>query len=290
MLRHPPMTSAFGTVVVAPAANPFLLRWLPPGPRRGQPIVEGSGYSQVRAPNAAPMQTGYALHPGDQTENPQPAGVWHHVSISPREVILPAGTTIDGLDLVGLPDRGNPSTILKARILLSMGNGRTRTFDFDVGAGVEFKVRAYAVLGVDALVPDPAGPGNTPEDVENNPRALATFFTTAVYCGVSNSHEKNPLTYSQVFELEDDSVVMPVVAGARQVQFFATEDLTVDFTYIMANPVLPSTTLMTPRVIVSSVTVTGGEPSPILFIPANVNAFTVTSGTGFINIVQILNA
>jgi hypothetical protein len=290
MLNHPPLPSAFDMVIVAPSADPFLQRWLPPGPRRNQPIVVGSGYSQVRALRAMTMQTGYSLHSGDQTENPQPVGVWHHVSISALETFQPPGTTIDGLNLVGLPDIGNQSSLLKARIKLSMGNARARTFDFDIGAGVEFKVRAYAVLGIDALVPDPEGGGVAPEDVSANPRALATFVTTAVYCSASNSTEKNPLTYSQVFLLADNQVTMPVVAGARQVQFFATEDTTVEFSYVFENPIVASSVYPTGRVIISSVLVESGIPSPILFIPVNVNAFTVPNGSGQLNIVQILNA
>lgn len=293
-MRSPPMPSAFDVVVVAPLANPFLLTWRPPGPRRNQPVVVGSGYSQVKSPTSMPMQTGYSMHSGDQTPNPQPVGVWHHVSISARETLHPVGTTIEGLNLIGLPDIGIPSSMLKARIRLALGNGRERSFDFDVGAGVEFKVRAYGVYGIDALVPDPEGGGAIPEDVEANPRALATFLTTAVYCGVSNSHEKNPLTYSQAFELEDNSAFMPVVAGARQVQVFSDQEgpITIEFLYAFGNPLSPSYTIPTDSAIISYFQIPAGETnSPIVFIPGNANAIAVRTapGTTRLNIVQILN-
>jgi len=243
------------------------------------------------------MRGGWSLHPGDQTENPQPVGVWHHVSIEPREAMLPVGTTIQGIDTSAIESRGNRASMLKARIKLSMGNGRTRDFDFDVGAGVEFDVRCYAVLGIDALVPDPAGGGLVPEDIAANPFALGTIFTTAVYCGASNSHEKNPLTYTQSFivGVGPNGLTMPVMPTARSVIVMINTGapLEIDFVYIFANPILPSNDSPTaPFVSIATLTIDGAATtSPIVPIPGNANAMVVSSPEGQtqVTIVQILN-
>jgi len=295
LTRHPPLPSAFDYLVVAPLANPFLLRWAPPGDRLGQSPVAGSGYAQVVAPRTMPMRGGWSMHPGDQTENSQPVGTWHHVSIEPREAMLPVGTTIEGVDASAIESRGNRASMLKARIKLSMGNTRTRDFDFDVGAGVEFDVRCYAVLGIDALVPDPAGGGLTPEDVTANPFALGTIFTTAVYCASSNSHEKNPLTYTQSFLVGETGLTMPVMPAAREVIVMSDTvgPLEIDMVYAFTNPILPANE--TPAfgfVTIATLTIPAGSTtSPIIPIPGNVNAFVVNplEGSAQITIVQILN-
>jgi hypothetical protein len=170
MTVHPPMPSGFDYLIVSPSANPFLLRWgLPTQNMRGG--VAGSGFKMVTAPRSnTPMHGGHSIHPGDQTANPGPVGVWHHISIEPKELLVPLGTSIDDvIDATVVESRGNRASILKARIKLSMGNARTRDFDFDIGAGVEFDVRCQAVLGIDALVPDPTGPGGIPEAIVADP-------------------------------------------------------------------------------------------------------------------------
>lgn len=297
MTRHPPLPSAFDYLVLAPSANPFLLRWAPPGTRQGQSPVIGSGYDQVRAPRTVEMRGGYSMHPGDQTENPQPVGTWHHVSIEPREAMLPPGTSIVGIDASAVESRGNRASMLKSRIKIAMGNGRTRDFDFDVGAGVEFDVRAYAVLGIDALVPDPDGGGLTPEEVSSNPFALGTIFTTACYCASSNSHEKNPLTYTQSFLVGETGLTMPVMPIAREVYFLIDNvdaaPLTLDFIYGFTNPILPANATPTfPFVELGSVTIPAGSTtSPTVMIPGDANAMVLSApgGQAIVTIVQILN-
>lgn len=241
------------------------------------------------------MQTGWSLHPGDQTENPQPVGVWHHVSIEPREALLPPGTTIEGLDASAVESHGNRATMLKARIKLQMGNTRTRDFDFDVGAGVDFDVRAYAVHGIDALIPDPLGGGLTPEDIVANPFALGTIFTTACYCSDTDSHGKNPLTYTQSFLIGETGLTMPVMPAARDVIVMSDTvgPLELDMVYVFGNPILPANAgPSAPFVVIASLTIPAGSTtSPIIPIPGNVNAFTIAGAEGAtqVTIVQILN-
>ena len=297
LTRHPPLPSAFDYLIVAPEANPFLLIWNPPGNRLGRNQVVGSGFSPVNRLGSITGSGGYSMHPGDQTENPQPVGVWHHVSVEPREALLPPGTSPIGIDMPAVESLGNRSSMLKARIKLQMGNTRSRDFDFDIGAGVEFDVCCYAVHGIDALVPDPAFGGITPEDVPNPRLTLATILTTAVYCGASKNHTKHPLTYTQSFVVGENGFTMPVMPAAREVIFMldssAAAPVDIDMIYMFTNPILPTNVVAPiPFVQIASVTIpTGSSTSPIVPIPGNVNAFTIsgTDGTSIITVVQILN-
>ncbi len=302
---HPPLPSAFDILVVAPVANPFLLEWVPPGERRQGPIVAGSGYHDVVHPRLGTSQLrGYSLHPGDQTNNPQPVGTWHHVSIEPRESYPPLGTTLaqpGGIDASAVESLGNAASILKARIKLAMGNSRTRSFDFDIGAGVEFDVRCYAVLGIDVLIPNPNGPGGVPEDLAPYLTALATIFTTTVYCSASNSHHRHPLTYTQSFTLAGeftDVAAMPVMPAAREAQLLlesaavaAGAELIFGFT--PTNPIDPTVIApVFPYVEVGSVAVpAGGSVTPLTLIPGDANVLVIrgVAGAALATIVQALN-
>jgi len=302
---HAPLNSAISVLVVAPVANPFLLDWVPPGYRRQGPIVPGSGYHDVVAPQIGILQQrGYSLHSGDQTNNPQPVGVWHHVSISALESYPPLGTTLTqegGIDAGAVEALGNSASILKARIRLMMGNSRERSFDFDIGAGVEFDVRAYAVLGIDVLIPNPAGPGGVPEDLLPNLTALATIITTAVYCSASNSTHRVPLTYTQSFGLSGegaDVAAMPVMAAAREAQLLfeseaAAAGTELVFGFTPTNPILPTELAPTfPFIEVGSVAVPAGQAgTPLTLIPGSANVLIIRGASGSItaSIVQTLN-
>ncbi len=302
-----PLISALDVLVVAPVANPFLLDWVPPGQRPQGPIVPGSGYHDVVSPRVGILQQrGYALHPGDQTNNPQPVGTKHHISIEPRETYPPLGTTLTqegGIDASVVESLGNRSSILKARIKLEMGNSRQRDFDFDIGAGVEFSVTCYAVLGIDVLIPNPAGPGGVPEDLGPSLTALASIFTTAVYCSPTHGTHRAPLTYTQSFALEGggegiDAAVMPVMPAARAVQLFMQDAVSASgveliFGFTPTFPIVPALGAPTfPVVPVGSAAIPAGQSNTsIVLIPGDANVMMIRGAAGSVTgtIVQTLN-
>ncbi len=294
--------------LVVGIANPFALNWVPPNTLfttpSGSPAQAGQVYPLGKT-MPLPSDAG-VIHPGDGGHKPAGTGAdWHHISIGVIGEAIFLGPPPD--NAAAFAQNGNPSTMLKARITLSMGNSRVRRFDIDVGAGVEIDVRARAVISIEALVPDPTSLEGVPFPAALGEEGISMFtFAVAVvatiYCGCCPQGYKMPVTYSQPFFLEGGSLgaLMPVMFDAREVEIFASdagEDpapaVTAEFAYVPAI-IRPTLTVPISFAPMGDVVSPPGESSTRrVIIPGNANAIIVnrgaeTDGTT-INVVQILN-
>jgi hypothetical protein len=282
-------------------ANPFALRWVPVNT-----LIDGVPVGEIFAlgrttpiPNAASV-----IHPGDGGHLPAGDGyVWHHISIGiDGEAIFPANAVPPNPERFA-DNNGNQSTLLKARIKLSMGNSRTRQFDIDIGAGVEIDVLARSVVSIEALVPDPTSiPAAVPAELAPPGFTFAVALVATVTCGAC-CRDKMPATYSQPFFFglrTETAAVMPIVRDAREIELFAgalsvvagTPSVQGIFAYVLSSPVEPSFVLPTTFVNMGEiVSGPGFTQTPRQIIPGNANAIIVSSGTsgGLVNVVQILN-
>lgn len=290
-------------------ANPFALRWVPidtvvgitgigPGGTAGEIFALGRQVPILNNSNE--------LHPGDGGAKTENVGRWHHISISVEgEVIFPSAAPVDN------PERipGNHATILKARIKLMMANSRTRTFDIDIGAGVEIDVKCRAVVSITALVPDPSSIPDAIPDGLVPTLTFAVSIVTCITCAAVPQGYKMPVTYSQVFWLGVDDVnsaFMPIVSDAREIELFISSTIAPiapavspagsvvgDFVYVPTSQLIPSLTLPAAFAPMGEITSAPGQGQTLRsIIPGNVNGIIVANGVGTpsaVNVVQILN-
>lgn len=293
--------------LVVGIANPFALNWVPPNTlfttATGAPAQAGQVYPLGKT-MPLPSDAG-VIHPGDGGN--RPAGTssdWHHISIGVVGEAIFLGPPPD--NAAAFAQNGNPSTMLKARITLSMGNSRVRRFDIDVGAGVEIDVRARAVISIEALVPDPTSLEGVPfPDALGEGGVSAFTFAVAlvatVYCGCCPQGYKMPVTYSQSFFLAGGGadVTMPIVSDAREIELFASDPAEAEpavvgeFVYV---PEIVRAAIGVPAVSapMGDVVSPPGETSTRrVIIPGNANAILLSRGAETdgttINVVQILN-
>lgn len=301
-----PLQNAFKYLVYAPSANPFAYRWIPAMERAFDLIGQ---VSYVDAPRSIMGSTGAQIHPGDNMttvdQSATSCGIWHHISISvPGEVATPVGQ--EQPQAPEVQSTGNFSSMLKARIVLDLGNARQRTFDFDIGAGVEFDVKAYWVNEIKVLIPDPNDPPpSLPDVIVEDPHQLATVLTTAVYAASVPQGYKMPLTYSQLFLLapgDAAEVFMPVMPDAREVAFYTSESQVaaggalLEFIYLFENLREPVFNTFAPSDFVrvgSVVLPAGASNTDRVLIPGQANAMRITRTFGSdntaVNVVQVLN-
>jgi hypothetical protein len=217
----PPAGGAGCAPVLLPPSYRYIVRslsasvwstlWVPAAQRNG--VIEGPGIIFSAGTRSLERQQGAEIHPGNTAIGQYAAGVWHHVSIAvdgelrTENGVSPDAATIDST--------GWRASILKARITLMMGNSRQRSFDFDIGAGVEFDIKAQAVQSIEVLVPDPAGIVTQPDDVT---RQVNTILMSTVYCEPSAGRHAR-LTYSQPFWITGAFTEwwMPVMPNASEV-------------------------------------------------------------------------
>jgi hypothetical protein len=297
----PPHLDAFEYQVVGPFANPFALNWVEIPQLAGAQILTAT-------PGQLPTR-GQGLHPGDSTSNPEALhGLFHHISIEPLgEVFFVRGTPVPPASLV--VGSGNAATTTKARVHLLMGNARERSFDLDIGAGVEFAVKADRVLDVVPLVPDDSGTGALSAD------SFTAVILTTIYCGQYPTPCCMRQRYTQVFDFSVravNSAVMPVMPAARDAELLVDTatlgpgQATMQFIYAFAPEVDATTDPATftqppitaaygtptyPFVVIGSATIVQGESSTaIVPIPNGANAIIVSNSSGGIaSLVQYLN-
>jgi hypothetical protein len=296
----PPHLDAFEFQVVGPFANPFALNWLEIPQLAGAQILTAT-------PGQLPTR-GQGLHPGDSTSNPEALhGLFHHISIEPLgEVFFLRGTPVPPASLV--VGSGNAATTTKARVHLLMGNARERSFDLDIGAGVEFAVKADRVLDVVPLVPDDTTGGRT-VSVDS----FTAVIVTTIYCSQYPTPCCMRQRYTQVFDFSSvNTAVMPVMPAARDAELLVDAatvgpgQATIQFIYMIAPEVDATTDPPTftqppitasygapasPFVVIGSATILQGESNTaIVPIPNGANAIIVSnSGGGFASLVQYLN-
>jgi len=280
--------------MVTGLANPFALNWVPVGTifggvAAGEIVALGR---TVPLPNASNF-----LHPGDGGRNVGDVQHWHHISISVQgAAIFPAAEVPERPE--GAAGNGHHSTLAKARITLALDNSRTRTFDVDIGAGVEIDVKCRSVEMIQALVPDPTSlPAALPEDLAPPGFNFVAIITTCVTtCEVPQGY-KMPAKYSQAFFAAGGDAgvwTMPVMPSAHEVEIFTSDpasQVSATFLYVLTPSLQPSIGTPTPSVPVGSAV---SPPllghTPRIIIPGNANAINVSRpGSGAINVVQLLN-
>lgn len=277
-------------------ANPYATNWIP------------ATIEQVWAlGKTTPLpNVGAILHGGDGGRRTDDIERWHHISISVQgEVIwrteLGRPANVDRV----ATSIGTPSTMLKARITLNLGNSRNREFDCDIGAGVELDVKCRSVVSVIPLVPDPDSlPETFPENLQPG-FEFAVAVTTCVTCGTAPQGYRCPVTFTQPFFFVGTQIVgfMPVMPEAQEVQVFCIRDdpaggtVSVGFmTVLPAGQPVPVRTAYGPpgNFVIQSAVRSGPNLSATdrVVIPDTCNALLIGSDsaeTNSMDVVQILD-
>lgn len=304
---NPLNPDAMKVIVRSPIASPYAYRWILANDRR---LALGDSVDFVAEPqtiaqtlNGAQIATGT-----DHVTANQPYGKVHHVSIAvDGELLDPIGSEIRQPPEVSA--LGNRSSLLKARITLGMGNARIRKFDFDIGAGVEFDVKAYKIKNIEVLIPDPRVPILNAELLVPPPSQpegqLSTLLTTTTYFTTIATGQHNPLTYTVPLILageEQASWMVPRVAdsvavtgGVNAFDDAASGGVIVDFIYVTGGlrevvfgPPFPNFSILDQVALPA-----GSSRLPHTLIPGNANAFlvrrTFETASTLVNVVQVLN-
>ena len=286
--------------------SPYTFRWIRPN-EQAEGNIGTVDYVKVPGPQAQRLN-GAVIHDGTPRigQNP-PMGKWHHVSIAVNgELLIDAELPPPNSPDVVAP-AGNLSSLLKARIRLAMGTGRERTFDFDIGAGVEFDVACYAVNLLEVLIPDPTLEVPNAPIAQGSPPAafqLASVITPTIYFTPQLPEGfRQPLTYTVPTVLSadpNDNFFIPRVAGAIEIEVgvndtqAAVDGLIVDFLYVP--PVVPVATFVAPAsfFLLDSVGLAASSRRiPRILIPDTANAFrlrrTFADDDTIVNFIQVLN-
>jgi len=291
------LSEAYEFLVIG-LANPFALRWVPVST-----IFNGESAGEIFALGLLNplLNNADTIHPGDGGVRTDNVGQWHHISIGVTGESIYLADEVPANPERFASSNGNMATILKARITVSLGASKTRTFDIDIGAGVEIDIKCRAVMSIVALVPDPTSvPDAIPEEFATGERTFAVVVTTCVSCASVPQGYSMPATYSQLFFANEEgfAATMPIVSAARHIELFASSIVDVagsvrgDFVYVLDSPVVPS---ITPTAFAAA----GGSMSSApgqgqtrkSIIPGNVNAIIVSASAtqSVINVVQMLN-
>ncbi len=303
------LSEAYEYLVIG-RADPFALRWIPvldfvTDPVTGLQQEAGEIFPLGRT---TPIPgVGSAIHPGDGGARTADVHHWHHISIGVKgEAIFPIGSEPPNIDRVA-ESHGNKSTLLKARVILAMGNSRTRSFDIDIGAGVEIDVKCRAIVGIIALVPDPTSiPPNEPDELETTPREFASaVVVTCSTCEAPKNH-RICAKYTQSFFIDptalpaQSTAVMPIMPDAQEIELYVDDvvagagSVAGQFIYGLENPIVAS---YTPPVASIPIGLLQSLPFqahvPTATIPGDANAILLQRGAStddsVITVVQILN-
>ena len=304
MVCNPLTPDSREVIVRSPlVTSPYTFRWIRPNER-----TEGDlgTVDYVKTPGTVTQRlNGATIHDGTNRvgQNP-PLGKWHHVSIAVNgEIMIDAELPRPEAPAVVAP-AGNLSSLLKARIRLAMGTSRERTFDFDIGAGVEFDVACYAVQVLEVLIPDPNLVVAGAPVAQGSPPAafqLASVLTPTIYfTSLRPEGFRQPLTYTVPTVIPGAAdFFIPRVAGAIQIEvgvddiLAAVDGLVVDFLYVP--PVLPVATFTAPTsfFLLDSVGLAASSRRiPRILIPDTANAFRLRRTGGdetIVNFIQVLN-
>ena len=290
-------------------ASPYTFRWVLAN-QRGQGVatvgavdwVSGRAQSFIGADGAR-------IHDGtSRLAQNTPIGKWHHVSV---EVDAEVFTPLDEAPLnpTQIRQQGNRSSLLKARIEVALGTARIRTFDFDIGSGVDLDVAAHAINWIEVLVPDPAEDARPPSDPQPvgaalGERKIESVLTTTAYFTTGSPAQRQPLTYTVPVYLSNGNqetiMYLPRVSASIEVELVtdeqqaAADGIIVDFIYVPN--VLPAATYIQPSsyFILSSVGLPrNSHRIPRTSIPDGCNAFRVSrlfgSDDTSSSLIQILN-
>lgn len=297
-------------------ASPYTFRWVlpaialpttPPTPPIGAvDFLSGANVTANRVQGAH----GATIHDGNAriAQNP-PLGKWQHVTFEVDGELM---TPLEDPPLLAsaIQGHGNRATLLKARIHLGLGTGRVRSFDCDIGAGVEFDVAAYQINGIEVLIPDPsddATPPITPTPVGQTPldRKIETVITVGAYFTAGSPQGfRQPLTYTVPVVLAanmQQNFFVPRVAGALEIEAMADEQqaaadgLIIDFIYVLDQLAEATFTAPPTFFVLSSVSTPGGSHQiPRTLIPDQCNAFRIRrtfagndTGASFIQVLNV---
>lgn len=303
------LSEAYEYLVIG-RADPFALRWIPvldfiTDPITGLQVQVGEIFPLGRTTPTPGVAS--AIHPGDGGARTADVHHWHHISIGVKgEAIYPVEDPPANIDREA-ESHGNRSTLLKARVILMMGNSRTRQFDIDVGSGVEIDVKCRAVVGVIALVPDPTSiPPGEPSDLTDPIREFAVALVATVStCEAAKSHRVQA-KYTQSFFIDptatppQTTAVMPIMPDAQEIEIYSDDviagagSVVGQFIYGLENRIDASYTPPTASVplgLLQSLPAQGHVP--VATIPGDANAILLTRGAAddnsIITVVQILN-
>jgi hypothetical protein len=300
---NPLSPDAQKVLVRVPLVNPGAFRWILANDPRDEIADE---VSFLHAPTTTRGGNGALIHSGTErlAQNP-PLGKYHYVSIEvDGEIAYDIGEAPVFEPLLQPPvvqSTGNRSSLLKARITLDMGTGKQRKFDFDIGAGVEFSVAAYAISKIEVLIPDPrvSIPAEPSPEGDTGPFQLATVLTTTAYFTQQSARQKNPLTYTVPAALNVNltEFFVPRVADSVAIEAGAFEgtSIVVDFLYVP--PGFREASYTAPAsyyVLDSAQPPTATSRIPRTLIPGNANAMRVRrtggpAGSQVVNLIQVLN-
>jgi hypothetical protein len=300
---------AYKVIVRVPIVSPYAFQWILANDRR---LMLGDSVDYVSTPqtikqtlNGAQISLG-----NDHVNANQPYGKVQHVSIAvDGELADPIGSPLREPPEVGAI--GSRSSLLKARITLGMGTARRRWFDFDIGAGVEFDVKAYKIKNIEVLIPDPRveiptladAPQPTPPATAFTEGQLSTVLTTTTYFTTHSTGQHNPLTYTTPIILNGafSEAFVPRVADSVEVTGASSDDglgaglgLFYDFLYVPDGIRLATYTAPPSYAVLDSMRLpTGFTTFPRQLIPGNANAFRVRRTPGspnfMTNLIQVLN-
>jgi hypothetical protein len=197
------MTEPFAVhYAVVGEVNPYALEWVPAGEKfRTKGRMLGDGLQESAA---TPTRQYWQLH------------------VHARELIVPLGTVIPADKVLNLAEsNGNHASFLKVQVEVSLSNNRDAMYQMDIGAGLDTTLDfGNRIKSVQVLVPVPGSAPRIPTVLAENPRNFATAVTIS-WCCVQGPLAATRPSYSQLFLLEgQESAVMPVVDGARELELF----------------------------------------------------------------------
>ncbi|MCH9637717.1 MAG: hypothetical protein K0U16_07220 [Gammaproteobacteria bacterium] len=303
-------------IVKSPLASPGAFRWIRPNVRDEPTAASPNGIGDVNFVNRPALQlkrlSGAVIHTGtDNLKQNPPFGKWNHISIEVNGELMPDAEE-DAPTASEVQSRGNLASILKGRITLGMGTARERTFDFDIGAGVEFDVAAYHVQRIEALIPDPqeGASFDPPYLVDGIPEAapalqLATVLTTTCYFTCGSGRQHNPLTYTVpvLMDANNPQYLIPRqrdsvrITGGVDEFTAAAGGAVIDFIYVpsqLSQVIRGAAATFPPFFVLDQVALPiSSTRFPEVVIPNNCNAFrisrTFAGDDTLANIVQVLN-
>lgn len=295
---------AYVYLVRLPLASPYATEWIVANdPRLGL----GDDVVYVDQPGTPKLSgNGGVIHFGDQglAQNP-PMGKFHYVSLAVGgELMLPVDEAPPNAATVR--SAGGRSSILKCRATLGLGNARVDAFDFDIGAGTEFTIAAYAINKLEVLVPDPRvdiPDALPPVGDDPGPLQLATVLTATVYqTQQSPIGQHSPLTYGVpvILSANNTQAFVPRVPKSQQITAIVDEidaaaaGVTVEFIAVPGGLLATSYVAPPTYFVVGQATLRPSESViPQTMIPPTANAYRVTRTFGtdetLVNLIQILN-
>lgn len=290
-------------LVRVPLISPYAFRWILPNTPQDGDIGSVDYVKQI---TPATRKNGAVIHEGNErVAQNSPFGKWQTIGIEVDGELMVAASNPEP-DLTLVQSTGNRSSLLKARATLDLGNARTRSFDFDIAAGVGFAVPAYSVQKLEVLVPDPRVEipfERDPVGVDPGPLQSATVLTTSAYFTAQQPNTRSILTYTTpIFITAADATwFVPRAQESVEIQLalntftVGTSIVLLDFLYVPegireATQVAPTTFFLLDQL---TLDVLGGPSRSMkVAIPGNANAYRLTRSVvtpfTFVNVIEFL--